>query len=75
MAKGSGCVLEGYVELYTDIEGFQEFLDLGYCTANIKKDGKFEFKIIVPIKAVETEGEDPAIAYRIKYNVKVNLKK
>lgn len=62
----------GYVELYTDILNFQQFLLNGSCVADIRKD-KDEHKIIVPRECVKDEVEDLLIEYRMKYQVEVDL--
>jgi hypothetical protein len=66
-------MVQGYVELYTNIQDFEQYLMTGSCMATIDQTKVEKYKIIVPREYVQTTLMDTNHGYGMKPGVIVDL--
>ena len=66
-------MVQGYVELYTNIQDFEQYLLTGSCMATIHQSEVDKYKIIVPREYIQTTLVDLNHAYGMKPEVIVDL--
>jgi hypothetical protein len=66
-------MVQGYVELYTNVQDFEQYLLTGSCMATINKSELEKYKIIVPREYVQTTLMDTHQGYGMKPEVMIDL--